>query len=399
MDFVYRARDPLGNVLQGQVEASSEDEARQSLRRDGYAVIDLDAVNATVNIQIFPKRVRKSDIIYTTTQLGMMVDTGITLSAALDGVSSQEANPTWRRVLEELKGTVEAGEDLSRGMSRHPKYFDQTYISLIQSSESTGNLGEMLERIATYMRKELDNRSKVRSSMIYPGLMFVMAVAVTIFLLTWVFPQFMPLFEYRNVKLPMPTKIMLAVSRSLTGYWYIYIFTAVAVIGGFIWGRRTPQGAKVWDWFKIHAPVIGPLTRKVVLSRSIRTFGTMLTGGVPMLEAIDLCGKVSGNFYYKKLWEEVSEAVIAGNQIWDSLCGNPLIPGTLVQMIRSGEETGKLDDVLQRVSDYYDREVEVALKTATSLIEPVMVIMMGILIGGIAMSLLLPIFSLSSSGM
>lgn len=399
MEFAYRARDPLGNILQGQVEASTEDEARQTLRRDGYAVLEIDSASSAVNIQLLPKRVRKSDIIYTTTQLGMMIDTGITLSTALDGVSSQETNPTWRRVLEDLKGTVESGEDLSRGMARHPKYFDRTYVSLVQSSESTGNLGEMLERIATYLRKELETRSKVRSSMIYPGLMFCMAVAVTIFLLTWVFPQFMPLFEYRNVKLPLPTKIMLAISRSLTGYWYLYIAGVLAVVIGLIWGRRTEQGARAWDWFKINAPVIGPLTRKVVLSRSIRTFGTMLAGGVSMLEAIDLCGKVSGNYYYQKLWEEVSEAVVAGNQIWDALCGNELVPGTLVQMIRSGEETGKLDEVLERVSDYYDREVEVALKTATSLIEPIMVILMGILIGGIAMSLLLPIFSLSSSGM
>lgn len=395
MTFHYVARDPMGNVLEGDVDAATEDAAQEQLRRDGLTVMELSGENSGLQLKILAPRVRRQDIIYTTTQLGLMVETGITLSAALATIASAEKNPTWRATLEALRESVEAGDDFSTALSRHPKYFDETYVSLVRASESTGSLGEMLETIATYLRRDFDTRQKVRSAMAYPCVMMVMAVGIVIFLLVWVFPRFAPLFDRRGVELPKATQFMLAISKFLTGYWYIAIALVAALIVGIVWGKRTPVGIEIWDWIKIRIPVLGPMFRKVIIGRSIRTLGAMLAGGVPMLTALELCSRVSVNVYYRRMWTRVADAVTEGKQVCTALTGDPLMPPTLVQMIAAGEETGKIDEVLARVSVFYDTEIEQTLKAATSIIEPVMIGVMGIVVGGIAMSLLLPIFSLS----
>jgi type IV pilus assembly protein PilC len=220
---------------------------------------------------------------------------------------------------------------------------------------------------------------------------------VTIFLLSYVLPKFTPLFTRQGAKLPLPTKIMMTVSDYLTGYWYVWVALTIALVVGFVFGRKTPRGRIVWDWFKINAPLIGPLFRKVTISRSIRTLGTMIASGVPMLDALRLCSEVAGNYFYEQLWIHVQDRVSSGDQICDALAGNPLFPPMLVQMISSGEQTGKLDSVLERVSTYFDHEVETSVKTVTSMIEPIMITLMGVVVGGIGMALMLPIFQLSKT--
>ena len=390
--FAYRARDPLGNILQGTLDAITPDDAKQQLRRDGFQVLELDE---EAGEGLFPRRVTRKEIIYVTSQLAVMVDTGINLSTALNGILQEEQNPTLKQVLQDLKNSVEAGEDFSAALARYPKYFDKTYVALVKASEATGSLGTMLDRIALYQRKEVETRSKVRGAMAYPTIMLVIAVLVTIFLLTFILPKFTPLFASRGVELPKPTVFMMSLSESMLNYWGLWVAGAVAAIGGFLYGRRTEPGRLAIDWIKINAPIIGTMNRKVAISRSVRTLGTMIQSGVPVLEALKLSSEVTGNLYYERLWKQVVADVTEGKQICDSLRGNPLFPSTVVQMISSGEETGKLEGVLSRVSGYFDQEVETALKTATSLIEPIMISVMGVVVGGIGLSLLLPIFSLS----
>jgi len=327
--------------------------------------------------------------------LAIMVETGITLSSALAGIIDQEKNPTLKRILEDLKSSVEAGESFSTALARHPKLFDHTYVSLIKASEATGTLGEMLDTVAEYLRKEVETRGKIRSAMAYPLVMMFVATGVTIFLLTYILPKFAPLFNRRGVQLPKMTTFMMGASHYLITYWYLWLLAVVALVLGFIFGRRTQPGRKAWDWVKISLPLIGTTNRKVIISRTVRTLGTMVKSGVPMLDAIQLSADVSGNYFYEKLWLKVLDEVAGGKQIFESLAGNPLVPPMLVQMISSGEETGQLDVVLQRVSSYYDQEVAASLKTATSMIEPIMISVMGVVVGGIGMALLLPIFKLS----
>jgi type IV pilus assembly protein PilC len=392
MPFQYRVRDPGGNVHEGTSEALTLDEASQELRNEGFQVL---SIEETEEGGLFPKRVSKNDLIYVTSQLAIMVDTGITLSAALAGILQQETNPTLKKILRDLKQSVESGEDFSTALARYPRQFDKTYVSLIKASEATGTLGPMLERIATYLRKEVEMAGKVRAAMAYPAVMLVLAIGVTVFLLTFIMPKFTPLFASRGTKLPAPTKLMMALSDSMMHHWYLWILGVMALIVGFVYGRRTTLGRQILDWVKINLPVVGTMFRKVTISRSIRTLGTMLESGVPMLESIRLAGEVSGNVFYERLWQTVLDEVTGGKRVCEVLQQSPLFPRVLVQMISCGEETGRLDSVLERVSTYYDREVETAVKGATAMIEPIMISVMGVIVGTIGLSLLLPIFSLS----
>jgi type IV pilus assembly protein PilC len=396
MLFHYTARDARGNAIKGQLEALSADDAAGKLRQDGFQGVHILVHDAEA--PLFPRRVRKSDIVYLTSQLAIMSQTGINLSAALNGIMQQEANPTLRAVLSDLKQSVESGDDFSTALSRHPKLFDKTFVSLVKASEATGLLGEMLESISGYLAKESESRGKVRAALAYPAVMLCVAVGVTVFLLTYILPKFTPLFNSRGMKLPKPTLVMMTASDLLINYWYLWIAGAVLAIVALWNARRFEPGRKVLDWCKIHTPVAGAMFRKVAISRSIRTLGTMVASGVPMLEALQLSSDVAGNYYYERLWRRVMDEVASGNQICAALAGNELFPSVLVQMISSGEETGKLDEVLMKVSSFYDREVELSLKTVTSLVEPIMITIMGVVVGGIGMALMMPIFSLSRGG-
>ncbi len=394
MQFHYRVRDPLGKVHEGGLEAASPEDAAQQLRRDGFQVLQLDEADADGG-GLFGPRISKRDIIYVTSQLAVMVDTGITLSSALGAIIEQEANPAVRKVLSDIQSAVEGGEDFSAALACHPRLFDKTYRALVKASEATGSLGPMLERLAGYLRSELETRAKVRAALAYPAVMLTLACGVTVFLLTYILPKFMPLFKSKHVDLPKPTLVMMAVSDVLLGYWYWWLGALVAVVVGFFYGRRTETGRRWIDWAKINAPILGPMFRKVTISRSIRALGTMIGSGVPILDAVRLAGEVSGNFYYEQVWQQVVGELAAGKRICDVLRQSPLFPPPLVQMIGAGEETARLEAVLEKVSDYYDREVETAVKATTSLIEPIMIGVMGVVVGTIGLSVLLPIFSLS----
>ena len=394
--FNYSARDPLGSIHAGSVVAGTVDEAVQQLRRDGFQVVKIDAEAGVPDF--LSARISKNDIIYVTSQLAIMVETGITIATALETITDQEPNAKLKRLLTDVQQAVEAGEDFSAALARYPKYFDETYVSLIRASEATGTLGEMLDRIAAYLQKEKETRGKVRSALAYPVAMLSLSLGITIFLLVYILPKFEPLFTRPGAKLPASTKFLMTLSESLLGYWYLWIFGCVAVVVSFVLFKRTDTGHNMLDYAKLNIPVVGSLFRKVAITRSIRTLGTMLSSGVSVLDALQLSSEVAGNVYYRRMWEGVIEQVATGKRICESLDGNQLMPPMLIRMISSGEDSGKLDKILQRVSAYYDTEVENAIKTTTALIEPIMITFMGVVIGGIAMSLLLPIFSLSKPG-
>jgi len=308
MTFQYRVRDPLGNTHDGNVEAPSLEDAKQQLRRDGFQVLDIEEADTAGGL--FPRRVSRNEIIYVTAQLAIMVDTGITLSTALAGIFEQEPNPTLRKILGELRDAVEAGEDFSAALARYPHLFDKTYRSLVKASEATGTLGTMLDRIAGYLRKQLETRGKVRAALAYPTVMMILATGVTIFLLTYILPKFTPLFKSRGTNLPAPTRVMMSLSDAMLGYWYLWAAGAVLLVIGFLMGKRTEPGRKALDWVRIYTPIIGPMFRKVTISRSIRTLGTMLSSGVPVMEAIrrprlhscGLCPLPVGRFPFRDIF-------------------------------------------------------------------------------------------------
>ncbi len=393
LHFAYKVRDALGRASAGTLDAASREEATSKLRKDGFHVVEL--AEEEEGMDLFPKRIKQSDIIFLTSQLAVMVDTGIALSVAMETIASQEENKTLKKVLLDLKKRVEEGEDFSTALSRHGKHFDKTYISLVKASEHTGTLGEMLESISDYLRKQLETRQKVKAAMAYPGIMLMLAVGVTIFMLTYVLPMFTPLFNRKGIKLPIATRVLMALSDTFLSYWYLWIIGLVALVLAYVFGSKTEAGRKFLDGVKLNLPLIGQLNRKIIVSRSMRTLGTMIGAGVSMLDAIRLAAEVSGNIYYEQIWLHVLDQITQGKRVAESLMGSKLFPSTLVQMIASGEETGKLDKVLAKVSTYYDREVESSIKSATSMIEPILIVGMGIVVGSIAIGLLLPIFQLS----
>ena len=393
LNFAYKVRDAVGKSSEGKIEAASREEAAAKLKKNGFSVLEL--TEEEEGFDLFAKGIKQSDIIFLTSQLAIMVDTGITLSVAMENIAAQEENKTLKKVLLDLKERVEGGEDFSAALSRYTKYFDKTYVSLIKASEHTGTLGTMLESIADYLRKQLETRQKVMASMAYPGIMLTLAVGVTIFMLTYVLPKFTPMFNRKGMKLPIATKVLMAASDSLLNYWYLWIIGIVALILAYVFGKRTEAGRKFLDKVMLNLPIIGPLTRKVIISRSMRTLGTMIGAGVSMLDALRLAAEVSGNIYYEQIWMHVLDQITQGKRVAESLGGSKLFPSTLIQMIASGEETGKLDKVLAKISVYYDREVDSSIKAATSMIEPILIVGMGGVVGTIAMGLLLPIFQLS----
>jgi type IV pilus assembly protein PilC len=396
MQFTYKVRDTKGKIHDGELDSPTLESASQRLTQDGFTVVDLEVADDQDNDEgLFPRRISKQEVIYITSQLAVMTDTGITLSTALQGIGEQEENPTLKRVLGELQSAVESGEDFSTALAKHPKLFDKTYVSLIRASEATGTMGEMLERIAGYLRKETETAGRVRAALAYPAVMLFVATGVTIFLLTYVLPKFAPLFNRPGAKLPGITKFMMLASDSLLQWWWAWIGGLTLVIIGLLFFRKTPTGRRTIDTIKLRLPLVGTMYRKVAISRSIRTLGTMMASGVPVLDAIKLSADVSGNYHFEKLWQDVGIQVTEGNRIADSLMRSPLFPRMLIQMIKSGEETGKLDTVMLKISNFYDQEVETTLKTVTSMVEPIMITVMGVVVGGIGMALLLPIFSLS----
>ncbi len=395
MNFEYTVRDPLGKTHDGEVEAANREEATQLLRRDGFQVLELQ--EAGEGLALLPRRIKKSDIICTVNQLAIMVDTGITLADALEGICEQEENPALSKLLKEIKGDVESGEDFSKALAKHPKYFDQTFIAMIRASEQTGTMGEMLEQASANMLYEMETRRKVRGALAYPGAMLAISVIVTIFLLTYVLPKFAPLFARKNIDLPATTVMLMDMSALLLDHWVAWIIGAVLLVVGFVMWRRTHQGRVALDWLRINSPIVGTMLRKVAISRSIRTLGTMLRGGVPLLDALEISGEVSGNHFFQQTWLRAVNDITQGKRIRDALATSTLFPPTLLQMISCGEETGTLDNVLSKVSKHYDSEVDSALKVATRLIEPIMIVAMGGVVACIAYSLLLPVFQLSSS--
>ncbi len=399
MRFIYQAKDSRGTLRSGELNVDSYEAAATQLRQQSLYVVSLEeAVESSAKglPSLFAKRITQRDIVEFASQLAVMVDAGVPISNALEGLVGQTDNPTMKSMLTALQDNVQAGEDLSNSLAKYPKHFDKAFVNLVKASEASGQLGPMLERIAVQYRTESETRSKIKGALIYPAAMVTMCVGVVIFLLTYVFPKLMPLFAGREKDIPGPTKVLLALSQSMTAYWPWYVGVTLTLIVGFVVMSRRAAGRIGLDWLKIHVPPFHILSRKVALSRSLRTLSTTLNAGVPMLEALQLSAGTSNNYFYENCWNHVTEQVTTGRQVHEALHGQTLFPKMVVQMIASGEKTGRLGNVLEKVSDYLEREVANTVKTVTSLLEPLIITVLGSAIGGIAIAMLLPIFKLSS---
>jgi type II secretory pathway component PulF len=338
----------------------------------------------------------KKDVLNFTNQLSVMVRAGISLQDSLESIAQQNENQKFKAVITDLKNQIEGGQSFSQALAEHPEVFSNLYINMVGAAEISGSMSGMLEKLAQYLETEADTRSQIKGAMIYPIIIAVMAVSVTIFLLCFVLPRFTAIFAGKEHLLPAPTKILMATSAFLRGYWFFIAPAIAAAIWGFFYFINTPAGRLWWDKTKLTLPLIKTLCRSLYITRSLHTMGVLTHAGVPILDTISITAQISGNVLYKNMWLGVHEDVREGEKIASSLKRCNLMPPDVVQMLRSGEDSGTLSDVLRDVSNYYAKVLKTVIKTVTSMIEPIMIILMGVLVGFIAMSIILPIFKMSS---
>jgi type IV pilus assembly protein PilC len=407
--FAYQARDQRGQVVNGFIVAASLADATKALRAEGKYIVDIKPARpgapsaragsseAAVDFEAVGRttRVSRDELINFALQLSVMVDTGVPLSESLHALSEQPFSDTFVAVLKTIDHDVTGGKDFSSCLEGFPRIFPGYFISLVRASEISGTMGPMLRKLADYLVSQREMTKKVKGALIYPAFMFIMSVSVTIFLLTAVLPKFTAIFASRKAALPLPTQILMAVSHSLLGYWYLWLIGAGLAFTTLVVLLRTASGRRAADFVKLRVPVFGGMFHKLYLSRSLSTMGTMISSGVQVLDCLAIVKDVAGNHFYQLLWEDVHTKVQNGAQLSEPLMRSSLIPKSVGQMIMSGEKTGELSSVLTRVSAYMEEDLRTAIKTSTQFIEPVMIGIMGIMIGGVAIAMLMPILTIS----
>ena len=397
--YRYEASAAGGKVTAGFIQAADLKAASQQLRARGEYILSLAPVDSIgskgkLNFSVTFGPGAK-DVQTFTSQLAVMIRAGISIRAAIEGISEQVANPKFRAMLVQMKKDVESGKQFSDALMRYPKVFSPLYINMVKASELSGGFSRMLERIAGYLAQQIETRSMVVGAMIYPGIIGTMACGTTIFLLVFVLPRFMVLFKGKEAALPAPTKLLLALSAFMTGYWYVIIFGLVAAVWGIFLMLKTDWGRLWFDKVKLTVPIFKKMFRALYISRSLHTMGQLVNAGVPILDTISITADISGNSMYRRMWRAVFSAVKQGKKISMPLSKSPLLPRAVVQMIGAGEESGKLGEVLDQVSEFYAKELKSVIKSVTAMIEPLMIVIMGGMVGFIAMSIILPIFKLS----
>jgi len=338
----------------------------------------------------------RKDILHFTSQLAVMVRAGISLQDALEGICEQSDNAKFQSILRDLKLRIEEGNSFSQALAEHPQVFTNLYVNMVAAAEASGSLSDMLQKLAEYLDQEADTRSQVKGAMVYPIIIATMAIGVTTFLLCFVLPRFTAIFQGKEHLLPAPTIALMATSHFLRTRWYVII----PVIGAVFWALHyfvnTTTGRLWWDKAKLVLPLIRTLCRSLYITRSLHTMGVLTRAGVPILNTLSITAHISGNVLYKDMWLGVYEEVRQGKKIAASLARYALMPSSVVQMIRSGEDSGNMAEVLRDISGFYARELKAVIKAVTSMIEPIMICIMGVMVGFIAMSIILPIFKMSS---
>lgn len=338
----------------------------------------------------------RKDILHFTSQLAVMIRAGISLQETLESIAEQAENAKFRRVLRDLKLRIEEGNSFSQALAEHPQIFTNLYVNMVAAAEVSGSLSDMLQKLAEYLDQEADTRSQVKGAMVYPIIIATMAISVTVFLLCFVLPRFAGIFVGKEHLLPAPTKLLLATSAFLRTWWYAIIPSVGAIFWAFYYFIGTTTGRMWWDKTKLVLPLIRTLCRSLYITRSLHTMGVLTRAGVPILNTLSITAHISGNVMYKRMWLGIHEEVRQGKKIAASLSRYKLMPGSVVQMIRSGEDSGNMAEVLRDISSFYGRELQTVIKTVTSMIEPIMIVLMGVMVGFIAMSIILPIFKMSS---
>ncbi|HNX25775.1 MAG TPA: type II secretion system F family protein [Phycisphaerae bacterium] len=400
--FKYEIQKANQQIVTGIVEGASIMEASAKVRQLGGYLVKIEPAMSAASVIDKMRNIRieslpsHKDIMGLTKQLAVMVRAGISIRDALEGIAEQQKNLRFRDILRQCRADVESGNQFSDAIAKNPKVFSLMYVNMVRASEMSGTFAKMLDRIGKYLEEQHETRSMVRGAMIYPAVLFCMSVGAVIFLLTWVLPRFMGVFRGKEQLLPKPTKMLMAMSNFMIAHWPIILVGAVVFIVFIIALNKTKKGRRFLDLLKLKVPILSKMFRAIYIARSLQTMGELVLAGVPMLEVLQITSDIAGNGYYYDMWQKVKNSVKEGNKIVTELNNSPLLPQSVVQMIGSGEDSGRLGEVLEDVSEFYAKELRDTIKAVTALLEPLMIVFMGFVVGFIAMSIILPVFKMSS---
>jgi type IV pilus assembly protein PilC len=393
--FTYKGTNRSGGNVSGELTASSKAELQNILRRQQITPTKMSEKGKEFNLPSFGSGVNAKELAIFTRQFSVMIDSGLPLVQCLEILASQQENKTFQKVLAGTRASVEGGATLSAAMRQYPKVFDALYVNMVEAGETGGILDTILQRLSSYIEKNVKLQRAVKSALVYPVGVLTVAAGVIILLLWKVVPIFATLFAGLGVDLPLPTKIVINLSNIVGS---IFGFLILVAIGAAIFGLKvwygTPQGRFILDGVILKVPVVGILMRKIAVARFTRTLGTLIASGVPILEGLDITAKTSGNAIVERALQQVRKALEEGKSLTEPLKDSEVFPGMVTQMISVGEQTGAMDAMLQKIADFYEEEVDAAVKDLLTALEPIMIVFLGLVVGGVVISMYLPLFSL-----
>jgi len=396
--FAYQARDGSGRIVSGIQDALNEDNAVTSLMSRGLMVLSLTEKAAASKTKKKVWTVKETDLVLFTRQLATMIEAGISLVQGLTALYDQcdpKRQKSLRYVVSDVTTRVQGGETFNEAIAKHPRVFNRLYVSMVKAGEAGGLLAEILDRLAGFLESSARLRKKVKSAMTYPVIVVCIAFAITTFLIVRVVPIFGEIFKDFGAKLPAPTQFLIDVSDFVRSEWYFLLVGIASIIFGVRTFVRSTRGKQLWDKWKLKLPVFGPLIHKIAMSRFARTFAQLIRSGVPILEVIDIVGGSAGNYVIEQGIKSVGDDVETGDNLSVAMSKKSIFPPMLLRMVAAGEATGKIDNMLEKMADFWDEEIEAMLDALTSLIEPMLIVFLGVIVGGIVIAMFLPIFKLN----
>ncbi len=397
--YVWVAQTKKGRKLKGEIDAATEAIALSQLKKRNFTVkkLKLKPKDIFENISFLKPKVTKKDLVVFTRQFSTMIDAGLPLVQGLTILAEQSENPTFKAILKEITKDVEGGSTLAEAMKKHPKIFDSLFVNLVAAGEVGGILDTILRRLAQFIEKAERLKSQIKGAMTYPIVVMAIAIIVIAVILVFVIPVFEDMFKSFGSALPTPTQIVVNMSRFLKGNIHWVLIALGALVYGLKRYRGTVSGRKQTDALFLKLPIFGNLLKKTAVARFTRTLGTMISSGVPILDALEIVAKTAGNVVIEEIIYEVRGSIAEGQTIAEPLSENDIFPGMVIQMIAVGEATGALDSMLEKIADFYDEEVDAAVAALTSMLEPLLMLFLGGSIGGLVIAMYLPIFGMAAA--
>ncbi len=397
--YSYQARDASGKITSGMQDAINEESAITSLMSRGLMVLSIQQKSQTSKRKKITT-VKDSDLVLFTRQLATMVDAGIPLVGAMSALydtADPKRQGNLRAIIADVTSRVQGGESFHQSLAKHPFVFNRLFVSMVKAGEAGGLLAEILDRLAGFLEASARLKKKVKSALVYPAVVISIAIIITIFLIIKVVPVFAEVFKDFGKPLPAPTQALVDLSSFCREWWWLILLVFAGVVYGIKGFMRTKQGQELWDRYQLKLPVFGPLLHKIAMTRFARTFAQLIRSGVPILETLDIVGGSAGNSVVEQAIRGVSGDVEKGDNLSVALSKKTIFPPMMVRMVSAGESTGKIDEMLEKMADFWDEEIEATLAALTSLMEPILIVFLGVIIGGIVLCMFLPIFGLAEA--